>query len=114
MEILGKDFAFSFTDVDDLARYEAAREKLAAVDIQTGTPVEIIRRECAGIRDFVTDLFGEGAYESLCSSPSDYKRNLEILFAVGDAYQAASAEMEKMQANMKKRLAKYTVGSRRT
>lgn len=114
MEILGQEFAFSFTDVDDLERYEAAREKLAAVDTQTGAPAQIIRRECAGIRDFVTDLFGEGAYERLCSNPGDYKQNLEVLFAVGDAYQAASAEMEKMQADMKKRLAKYTVAKRRT
>ena len=112
MQLLGNEFDFSFTDIDDLERFEQAYAQLQDIP-ESGTQVQTLRAQCAGIRAFLEDVLGAGAYEVLVTKPNDIACNLSALYAFADAYEAAADELKEMQAQRESRLAKYAGGKRR-
>lgn len=116
MQLKGMEFAFDFTDAEDLERYEKAYEKLQQSISCTNkdTPSQAVRRQCAATKAFFDTVLGEGAYEKLVDKPTSALANSDVLWDFMEAYQREAETVEKQQRQRLDKFKKYTAGRRRT
>lgn len=116
MQLKGMEFAFDFTDAEDLERYEKAYEKLQQSISCTNKdiPSQVVRRQCAATKEFFDAVLGEGVYEKLVEKPTSAISNSNALWDFLDAYQQETENAEKQQRQRLDKFKKYTAGRRRT
>lgn len=73
---------FSFTDADDLERFENAAKKVKEIssnyEKQELSVAEAIRKECEIINNFFDEVFGDKISEKIFKGKNDLKEHMEL------------------------------------
>lgn len=73
---------FSFTDADDLERFENAAKKVRELsnnyEKQELSVAEAIRKECEIINNFFDEVFGDKISEKIFKGKNDLKEHMEL------------------------------------
>ena len=82
MKLGNIDVDFSFTDADDLERFENGAKKVKEIssnyEKQELSVAEAIRKECEIINNFFDEVFGDKISEKIFKGKNDLKEHMEL------------------------------------
>ena len=82
MKLKNIEVNFSFTDADDLERFEKSAKKVkeesSKYNKQYWNVSEAIKKECEIIDNFFDEVFGEGISEKLFNNKKDLKEHIAL------------------------------------
>lgn len=82
MKLANIDVDFSFTDADDLERFENGAKKVKELsnnyEKQELSVAEAIRKECEIINNFFDEVFGDKISEKIFKGKNDLKEHMEL------------------------------------
>ena len=82
MKLGSIEVEFSFTDADDLERFENAAKKVKELSSQHKkeelSVAEAIRKECEIINNFFDEVFGDKISEKIFKGKNDLKEHMEL------------------------------------
>ena len=102
---IGKiDVDFSFTDADDIEKFEKAlivvKEKSAEYEKKQLKMSEALRFECNIIDEFFDTVFGEGISQKLFECKKDLQKHMELFKDITDAKNEATKSFQDLYNNL--------------
>lgn len=86
MKLGSIEVEFSFTDADDLERFENAAKKVKELSSQHKkeelSVAEAIRKECEIINNFFDEVFGNKISEKIFKGKNDLKEHMELFMDI--------------------------------
>lgn len=99
MKIKDIEVNFSFTDADDVERFEnegkKVKEKAEARKKKEMSIAEAIREECKIIEDFFDNVFGEGISNKIFKGKKDLEEHIKVF---GDVVKAKNEQEEEIKS----------------
>ena len=107
MKIGNIDVDFSFTDADDIEKFEKAlevvKEKSAEYQKKQLKMSEALRLECDIIDEFFDNIFGEGISQELFKGNKDLQKRMELFKDITDAKNEATKSFQNLYDNLEVR-----------
>lgn len=107
MRIRNIDVDFSFTDADDIEKFEKAlmvvKEKSAEYQKKQLKMSEALRFECDIIDEFFDTVFGEGISQKLFEGKKDLQKHMELFKDITDAKNEATKSFQSLYDNLEVR-----------
>ena len=104
MRIGNIDVDFSFTDADDIEKFEKAlivvKEKSAEYEKKQLKMSEALRFECNIIDEFFDTVFGEGISQKLFEGKKDLQKHMELFKDITDAKNEATKSFQDLYNNL--------------
>lgn len=104
MKIGNIDVDFSFTDADDIERFEKAlvvvKDKSAEYQRKQLKMSEALRLECDIIDEFFDTVFGEGISKKLFNGKKDLQKRMELFKDITDAKNEATKSFQSLYDNL--------------
>lgn len=95
---------FSFTDADDLERFEngakKVRDEANKYTKQYCSVAEAIRKECEIIDTFFDEVFGEGTSQKLFNNKKDLKEHMDLFTDIVNAKVEQTKGFQEMYDNI--------------
>lgn len=95
---------FSFTDADDLERFEngarKVRDEANKHTKQHCSVAEAIRKECEIIDTFFDEVFGEGTSQKLFNNKKDLKEHMDLFIDIVNAKVEQTKGFQEMYDNI--------------
>lgn len=107
MKIGNIDIDFSFTDADNIEKFEKAlivvKEKSVEYKKKQLKMSEALRFECNIIDEFFDTVFGEGISQKLFGGKKDLQKHMELFKDITDAKNAATKNFQSLYNNLEVR-----------
>ena len=104
MKIGNIDVDFSFTDADDIEKFEKAlavvKEKSAEYQRKQLKMSEALRLECDIIDEFFDTTFGEGISQKLFNGKKDLQKHMELFKDITDAKNETTRSFQNLYDNL--------------
>ena len=104
MRIRNIDVDFSFTDADDIEKFEKAlivvKEKSAEYEKKQVKMSEALRVECNIIDEFFDTVFGEGISQRLFEGKKDLQKHMELFKDITNAKNEATKSFQDLYNNL--------------
>lgn len=104
MRIGNIDVDFSFTDADDIEKFERAlivvKEKSAEYEKKQVKMSEALRAECNIIDEFFDTVFGEGISQKLFEGKKDLQKHMELFKDITNAKNEATKSFQNLYNNL--------------
>ena len=104
MKIGNIDVNFSFTDADDIEKFERAlivvKEKSAEYEKKQVKMSEALRVECNIIDEFFDTVFGEGISQKLFEGKKDLQKHMELFKDITEAKNEATKSFQDLYNNL--------------
>lgn len=104
MKIGNIDVDFSFTDADDIEKFERAlivvKEKSAEYEKKQVKMSEALRVECNIIDEFFDTVFGEGISQKLFEGKKDLQKHMELFKDITEAKNEATKSFQDLYNNL--------------
>lgn len=104
MRIGNIDVDFSFTDADDIKKFERAlivvKEKSAEYEKKQVKMSEALRAECNIIDEFFDTVFGEGISQKLFEGKKDLQKHMELFKDITNAKNEATKSFQNLYNNL--------------
>ena len=104
MKLKNIEVDFSFTDADDVERFEnearKVKEKADNSEKKEMTASEIIREECNIIEEFFNSVFGEGISNKLFNEKKDIVEHIKLFEDIVKAKVEATKDIQNIYDNI--------------
>ena len=107
MKLKDIEVDFSFTDADDIEKFEKSlevvKEKSAEYRKKQLKMSEALRLECDIIDEFFDNIFGEGISQELFKGNKDLQKRMELFKDITDAKNEATKSFQNLYDNLEVR-----------
>lgn len=106
MKILGKEIDYSFSNIDNLEKIKKAYLEMQDAKLEGDDFIEMMKKYCALVRNFVNVIFGEGFDKELFGETNDYEIMTDAVVEISEEFIKNRMSLEDKYSKLNKKYSK--------
>lgn len=107
MNINGIDIEFSFSDIDNLEKFDNAKKSLLTADVKADTKIGTLRKQNEAMCNFINDCLGDILFSKLIENRKDFVQVQSVFLALIEEFEKADKETAKQIQEYTEKYKKY-------